>query len=184
MARASTEASLILSLTDEELLRTWRDLLKNNLDDKTCRLNAAGSSLKKTSFSNLELSLIRSGKYLPTYRCLQTKLALDGDYRSRRGRRGLQKPRQRKGVIGVKGKKVYIYQLGAFVRDGKRPTAGQNASHFYCDNPLCCNPKHLVWEDHGMNTTRYCCKYWRHKVKAFLCPHNPPCHGYTERRAL
>jgi hypothetical protein len=50
----------------------------------------------------------------------------------------------------VKGKRraAYIYVLELF--NGEAQKKGMVARH-NCDNPICCNPHHLIWGDHQDN---------------------------------
>ncbi len=46
--------------------------------------------------------------------------------------------------------KVGCHQLAAYMDSGL-PSINDEASHWYCDNPLCVNTKHAVWESHFAN---------------------------------
>ena len=50
----------------------------------------------------------------------------------------------------LNGKRRPSYAIVLELSSGKKQEEGQMARHS-CDNPICCNPKHLSWGDHQAN---------------------------------
>ena len=52
--------------------------------------------------------------------------------------------------------RVLVHQLSVLASTGERPSPGQDISHL-CHNSKCCNPTHLVIENHEVNMSRIGC---------------------------
>ncbi len=74
----------------------------------------------------------------------------------------------------IAGVRVIVLRL---FRPETLPTPTHDASHFACNNKLCINPKHLMWEEHDVNVSRFCCKSYVTKFQDYRCPHIPTCTG-------
>jgi hypothetical protein len=149
-----TDNSILNNYTDSQLQTTWNHLLDNNLT-KTSALYKA--------------DLI---KRIWPKKCVFTSL-MSSSTTTRRGKRFRSYPR--KAIIGTKDK-VGINRLAAWISTGERPLKDVQASHYICDNEECINPGHLTWEDWKSNTTRLCCKTYKH-LPNYKCPHKPICPG-------
>lgn len=67
-----------------------------------------------------------------------------------------------------------LYELKKQDDNYRMPNDGKEFSHFYCNNPKCINPKHIVFEDPRINKSRlYCRLYVNHDN--FMCLHEPKC---------
>lgn len=149
------------------LLLAWEDLLTHNV--------VSGQH----SWPAKDLKKAKRGKF-PRTRCMETNLKA-GQYSYRRGNNSRVKGYTRKG-IKHSNKKVGIHQLAAWRRRWREPSPGQVASHWYCDNRKCCNPRHIIWETQRDNMSRHTCKIYGYRkspnrVKGYRCPHKPTCRG-------
>jgi hypothetical protein len=148
--------------TEIHLRATWKHAVRNNVvcsdEDKRMLMDGKPSWPDKCIITNIESvsTTTKRGKNMRAY--------------------------PRKGVVKLSSDvkaskhKIGLHRLAAFIRDGRIPMLGQQASHFGCDNDRCVNPGHIVFEDAAANTTRYCCKLYKH-VQQYRCPHQPPCPG-------
>lgn len=83
------------------------------------------------------------------------------------------------GTIGVRHIMLRLYL------PNQTPGAKDDASHFYCNDKRCINPRHLTYEDHDINISRFCCKLYGTGPLDYKCPHIPTCRGCnpcTERK--
>ena len=74
---------------------------------------------------------------------------------------------------------IKFCQAACIVENGVRPEAASDdpmdqmdASHFWCDNPYCINPKHLRWETKRVNISRKLCIGWTLWVRGDICIRN------------
>lgn len=173
MAQQVWEGRVGAEVSDEQLYATWESFYKDSVSfigDEPMKKKHRGRTRQKQ-------------RWYPKRRCLTTLLsASQNSYR--RGRHSREEAYVRTHIRGSTKPyiKIGIHQLAAFISTGRRPAPGETASHWYCDNKICCNPRHLCWEDHAYNTTRFCCKTFGTKSSeqytvGYKCPHEPTCRG-------
>lgn len=134
-----------------QLKATWDHMINNNLADESLHLKRK----------------LLAGEY-PEDTCIfVTNSTASRSIKDKYPRKGLIKTKNWEGEI--KPPKVGCHQLAAWIDSGL-PKPGDDASHWFCDNPLCCNPKHVVWESHFANVSRATCKVYGN-VKGYKCPH-------------
>lgn len=81
-------------------------------------------------------------------------------------------------------KSTVINRLVTIAYKGDPPSDKYQSSHL-CNNPLCCNHRHLIWETSTDNQLRKNCKKWRtilingKKTLLDVCIHDPPCIDFT-----
>lgn len=155
---AITAAAAWTGISDAALTATWVHLVRENLHV------TASERARILAVTNWE-------QESPADWCCFVPVLIEG---LRNRKRGQQKPYRRKGVIGTKGKKLGVHQLAAYVRQKRKPSSREHASHYWCDNQYCCCPAHIVFEDGSLNITRYCCKRFRGVIN-YRCPHEPVC---------
>lgn len=146
------------SVSNAALMATWVHLVRENLDVPP---RERARILAITSWDQES----------PADWCCFVPVLTEG---LRNKKRGQQKPYRRKGIIGIKGKKLGVHQLAAYVRQKRKPSPQEHASHYWCDNQHCCCPAHILFEDASLNITRYCCKRFRGVIN-YRCPHEPVC---------
>lgn len=168
----------ITEVPDVCRLVTWSYVVSNFLATDTYQRTREG--LRKTTFTQSELRLIATGAWWPINRCIHT--TLDVTRQPHRPRMAVKYPRNWGPDRPHSGTVLLVSHLAAYARSRSLPSAGQTASHVHCDNPLCVNPLHLVWEELDYQQTREACRYWRNEDANFLCPHDPHCFGFSERR--
>ncbi len=157
---APKEETLWEALTSSDRDATWQHMLDNNL---------------KHLSSNERFRLRRVSNWSEENPSEWSCLIPDLTEGLRNQKRGQQKPYRRKGIIGKKGKKIGVHQLAAWIRMKRKPVK-EHASHYWCDNHLCANPSHILWESWEENISRYCCKY-KGSMNGYFCPHEPTCKG-------
>lgn len=60
-------------------------------------------------------------------------------------------------LAGHRGPVLYAHRVALSLVTGTYP-ASREAAHI-CDNPICCNPRHLVWMSHKANMGDYSRKH-------------------------
>lgn len=63
-------------------------------------------------------------------------------------------------IGGGRSEHIKAHRLALILEDGKDRGEKWEAGHL-CDNPLCCNPKHLMWMTRKQNARDYVRKYGR-----------------------
>lgn len=134
-----------------QLKATWDHMIEHNLASESVHLKQK----------------LLAGEYPDNICILVTNSTASRSNNDKYPRKGLLKTRQwnRKD----KPPKVGCHQLAAWIDSGL-PEPNDEASHWFCDNPLCCNPKHVVWESHFANVSRSTCKVYG-SMKGYKCPH-------------
>ncbi len=110
MASAATK---ILEHTEEGLNATWDDPVARNLSNVTVKRCLTTGKTKPARLSAGAIAKIQKGVFAKR-RCMETTLTEAGECQGR----GKQQLRQRKGVLGSGGKKLFVYHLGAFKKHG------------------------------------------------------------------
>jgi hypothetical protein len=154
---------LLATMPLKNLDATWKHMIQNNLEPKW------NTTEKQKSLLN----------NIWPKECLSVSLK-SVSTTTRRGKKDRAYPR--KGIVKLPGDlhaskiKIGLHQLAAWKSTNRIGKKDEQASHWKCDNERCVNPDHVIWEKSVANSTRYCCKTYKH-VLNYLCPHQPTCVG-------
>ena len=83
-------------------------------------------------------------------------------------------PQMKVQAVGMLGVRFIVLR---HLKPERVPQPTDDASHL-CHNKACINPKHLLFENHDLNVSRFCCELFKERFADFKCPHSPTCRGH------